>query len=72
MVKVMCEERGARLYATDMRFCIDNGAMIAQVCSNRVLLKQWKCLSNLTERLLFLDLNKTYLNFSGGLAYVQP
>lgn len=28
---VMCEERGARLYATDMRFCIDNGAMIAQV-----------------------------------------
>ena len=28
---VMCEERGAKLYATDMRFCIDNGAMIAQV-----------------------------------------
>ena len=31
MVNVMCEERGAQLYATDMRFCIDNGAMIAQV-----------------------------------------
>merc|ERR1719264_554648 len=30
MMGVMCEERGARLYATDMRFCIDNGAMIAQ------------------------------------------
>lgn len=31
MVGIMCKERGARLYATDMRFCIDNGAMIAQV-----------------------------------------
>ena len=30
MMQVMCEERGAKLYATDMRFCIDNGAMIAQ------------------------------------------
>ena len=30
MMRVMCEERGAKLYATDMRFCIDNGAMIAQ------------------------------------------
>lgn len=30
MVGIMCKERGARLYATDMRFCIDNGAMIAQ------------------------------------------
>ena len=27
----MCSQRGARLYATDDRFCIDNGAMIAQV-----------------------------------------
>ena len=26
----MATERGATLYATDMRFCIDNGAMIAQ------------------------------------------
>lgn len=30
MMSVMCEERGARLHATDERFCIDNGAMIAQ------------------------------------------
>lgn len=28
--EVMAQERGAKLYATDMRFCIDNGAMIAQ------------------------------------------
>ena len=28
--KQMCEERGAHLFATDERFCIDNGAMIAQ------------------------------------------
>jgi tRNA A37 threonylcarbamoyltransferase TsaD len=27
----MCSERGAKLFATDMRFCIDNGTMIAQV-----------------------------------------
>ena len=31
MMGVMCKEREAKLYATDMRFCIDNGAMIAQV-----------------------------------------
>lgn len=30
MMHIMCEERGAVLYATDERFCIDNGAMIAQ------------------------------------------
>ncbi|XP_058793027.1 probable tRNA N6-adenosine threonylcarbamoyltransferase [Phymastichus coffea] len=29
MMSVMCEERGAKLYATDERFCIDNGVMIA-------------------------------------------
>jgi N6-L-threonylcarbamoyladenine synthase len=31
MMEIMCKERGAKLFATDMRFCIDNGAMIAQV-----------------------------------------
>lgn len=30
MMQIMCEERKASLYATDERFCIDNGAMIAQ------------------------------------------
>jgi len=30
MMEVMCDERNAKLFATDMRFCIDNGAMIAQ------------------------------------------
>ncbi|KAG9332030.1 hypothetical protein JZ751_016217 [Albula glossodonta] len=30
MMGVMCKERGARLFATDESFCIDNGAMIAQ------------------------------------------
>eukprot|EP00049_Salpingoeca_infusionum_P003265 m.64957 g.64957 ORF g.64957 m.64957 type:complete len:336 (+) comp12037_c0_seq3:103-1110(+) len=30
MMALMVKERGAKLYATDMRFCIDNGAMIAQ------------------------------------------
>ncbi|KAI3383926.1 hypothetical protein SNEBB_006835 [Seison nebaliae] len=30
MMDLMCKERGGRLFATDERFCIDNGAMIAQ------------------------------------------
>jgi len=30
MMEVMASERNATLYATDMTFCIDNGAMIAQ------------------------------------------
>uniref|UniRef100_A0A8I6AEB6 N(6)-L-threonylcarbamoyladenine synthase n=1 Tax=Rattus norvegicus TaxID=10116 RepID=A0A8I6AEB6_RAT len=30
MMATMCQERGAQLFATDERFCIDNGAMIAQ------------------------------------------
>ncbi|XP_015273525.1 PREDICTED: probable tRNA N6-adenosine threonylcarbamoyltransferase [Gekko japonicus] len=30
MMGIMCRERGAKLFATDERFCIDNGAMIAQ------------------------------------------
>lgn len=30
MMAIMAEERGAKLFATDERFCIDNGAMIAQ------------------------------------------
>jgi N6-L-threonylcarbamoyladenine synthase len=29
MARVMCAERGGRLFATDERYCIDNGAMIA-------------------------------------------
>lgn len=29
MMNIMCEERGAKLFATDERFCIDNGVMIA-------------------------------------------
>ncbi|XP_071447511.1 probable tRNA N6-adenosine threonylcarbamoyltransferase isoform X2 [Hetaerina americana] len=30
MMAEMCRERGGTLYATDERYCIDNGAMIAQ------------------------------------------
>lgn len=29
MMDVMCQERNAKLHATDERFCIDNGVMIA-------------------------------------------
>ncbi|XP_014243038.1 probable tRNA N6-adenosine threonylcarbamoyltransferase isoform X2 [Cimex lectularius] len=29
MMGAMCEQRGAKVYATDERYCIDNGAMIA-------------------------------------------
>jgi len=44
MVHIMCKERNARLYATDMRFCIDNGAMIAQAgwhMFNHKMLTSW-------------------------------
>ena len=29
MMRTMCSERGGNLFATDDRYCIDNGAMIA-------------------------------------------
>lgn len=29
MMRVMCSERCGKLYATDDRYCVDNGAMIA-------------------------------------------
>ncbi|XP_073029019.1 uncharacterized protein [Primulina eburnea] len=29
MMRIMCSERGGKLYATDDRYCVDNGAMIA-------------------------------------------
>jgi N6-L-threonylcarbamoyladenine synthase len=29
MMKIMCKEREAKIFATDERFCIDNGIMIA-------------------------------------------
>ncbi|BFF99709.1 probable tRNA N6-adenosine threonylcarbamoyltransferase [Drosophila madeirensis] len=29
MMEIMCEERGGKLFATDERYCIDNGLMIA-------------------------------------------
>lgn len=29
MMDSMCRDRGAKLFATDERFCIDNGVMIA-------------------------------------------
>jgi N6-L-threonylcarbamoyladenine synthase len=29
MMHIMCAERGSQLYATDERYCVDNGAMIA-------------------------------------------
>ncbi|CAH8439522.1 unnamed protein product [Heterobilharzia americana] len=39
MMGCMAEERGAKLFATDDRFCIDNGAMIAHTaCSVRLYL----------------------------------
>lgn len=29
MMQIMCNERGGKLFATDDRYCVDNGAMIA-------------------------------------------
>ncbi|CAD5209029.1 unnamed protein product [Bursaphelenchus xylophilus] len=41
MMKIMCEERGAKLFSTDERFCIDNGAMIAQAGYEMYKFKQF-------------------------------
>lgn len=29
MMRIMCDERSGKLFATDERYCIDNGLMIA-------------------------------------------
>ncbi|CAL5415990.1 unnamed protein product [Camellia sinensis] len=31
MMRIMCSERGRKLFATDDRYCVDNGAMIAYI-----------------------------------------
>ncbi len=46
-MEIMCSERGAKLFATDMRFCIDNGAMIAQVGSVFVAYFEMKFLNGI-------------------------
>ncbi|VDL77053.1 unnamed protein product [Nippostrongylus brasiliensis] len=33
----MCSERGAHLFATDERFCIDNRVMIAEAGSRKLM-----------------------------------
>ena len=33
MMKIMCSERGAVMGATDARYCIDNGAMVAHTAA---------------------------------------
>lgn len=45
MMEIMCSERNGKLFATDMRFCIDNGAMIAQAgyeMYNEKMFTPWK------------------------------
>ena len=44
MTETMCRERNADVFETDMRFCIDNGAMIAQVNKLKCSILQIKCL----------------------------
>lgn len=41
MMGIMCRERGAKLFATDDRFCIDNGAMIAHAGAE-MFCNEWK------------------------------
>ncbi len=56
MMGIMCEERNAKLFATDMRFCIDNGAMIAQAGYEVYIFFE-------KSILLFNTLNKVELSF---------
>jgi len=59
MVGVMCKERGGKAFGTDMRFCIDNGIMIAQAgwhmfnCGMTIPLEQ----TSITQRYRTDDVN---------------
>ncbi|CDW55242.1 tRNA threonylcarbamoyladenosine [Trichuris trichiura] len=50
MMDLMAQERGAKVYATDERYCIDNGAMIAHTgmlmyeCGQRQPIEESQCL----------------------------
>jgi len=62
MMEVMCKERGAMLYATDMRFCIDNGAMIAQAgweMYNAGIITEWEDTA-ITQRYRTDDVTATW------------
>lgn len=56
MMERMADERGASLFATDERFCIDNGAMIAHTGAEMFRSSQVTSLQDTfcTQRLLVL------------------
>ncbi|KJH46235.1 hypothetical protein DICVIV_07714 [Dictyocaulus viviparus] len=56
MAECMCSERDSHLFATDERFCIDNGAMIAHAglmsrpLHNVTALIKWKFVGGKSDR----------------------
>jgi len=62
MMEMMAGERGARLFATDERFCVDNGAMIAHTGAEMFRsghVTAWQHTS-CTQRSLCLSLKHTF------------
>ena len=41
MMRIMCEQRGGHLYATDEWYCIHNGAMILHIYIYIYILASW-------------------------------
>lgn len=64
MMGIMCDERGAKLFATDERFCIDNGVMIAHAGSEMFasgIRMEWKE-ATITQRYRTDEVEVTWRN----------
>ena len=62
-MRVMCDERGGNLFATDDWYCVDNGAIVAYTgllafAHERVIPFEY---SNFTQRFRGLELMKCWL-----------
>lgn len=60
----MAEERGGKVFATDERYCIDNGAMIAQAGWEMFRSGQVTCLEDtwITQRYRTDEVDVTWRN----------
>lgn len=62
MMGIMCQERGAKVFATDERFCIDNGLMIAHAGAE-MFRSAWKTAwtdTSITQRYRTDDVDVTW------------
>lgn len=61
MMRIMAEDRGGMLYATDERYCIDNGVMIAHAglemfrTGHRTKLEESQCTQRYRTDAVYVD-----------------